>query len=84
MQRGTVLEGMLFVHRRRHEEGFIDTILQKFAYPCATRYADFIGFSEEPHLKTLLSETILSKSVLGLIAVVTFWINGVGSKFQTW
>ncbi len=29
----------------------IDTILQIFAYPCATRYADFIGFSGEPHLK---------------------------------
>ncbi len=26
----------------------IDTILQKFAYPCATRYADFIRFSGEP------------------------------------
>ncbi len=29
----------------------IDTILQKFAYPCAKRYADFIGFSGAPHLK---------------------------------
>ncbi len=31
----------------------IDTILQIFAYPCATRYADFIGFSGEPHLKSI-------------------------------
>ncbi len=30
----------------------IDTILQIFAYPCAKRYADFIGFSGEPHLNT--------------------------------
>ncbi len=29
----------------------IDTILQKFAFPCATRYADFIGLSGEPNLK---------------------------------
>ena len=29
----------------------IDNILQKFAYPWATRFADFIGFSGEPHLK---------------------------------
>ncbi len=33
----------------------IDTILQKFAYPCARRYADFIGLSGEPHLKVYSS-----------------------------
>ena len=32
----------------------IDTILQIFAYPCATRYAHFIGFSGEPHLKDFI------------------------------
>ena len=31
----------------------IDTILHIFAYPCATRYADFIGFSGEPHLNLI-------------------------------
>ena len=29
----------------------IHTALQKFAYPCATRYADFIGFYGTPPLK---------------------------------
>ena len=29
----------------------IHTNFWKFEYPCATRYADFIGFSPKPHLK---------------------------------
>ena len=32
----------------------VHTILQKFAYPCTTRHADFFEFSGEPHLKDVI------------------------------
>ena len=31
----------------------IDTILQKYVYPCETRYADFIRLYGKPHLKDI-------------------------------
>ncbi len=59
----------------------IDTILQIFAYPCATRYADFIGFSPEPHLKPISAGSLAYHSNV-LKVIIRLGLNSVATQFK--
>ena len=66
----------------------IDTILQKLAYPCATRYADFIRFSGKPHLNAWLNFEPLAPCLIKLLCFETvciplkYYVVQDGSKYK--